>query len=70
METMSSNYQPLVAMCHEAVQRIRAGESHYDQELDRLCEQLGERPENVRPTLDRIMKETDETTGDSGAMHS
>jgi hypothetical protein len=56
---MSSTFHPLVAMCHDAVQRIRSGESHYDQELDRLCEQLGEPPETVRPTLDRIMKETD-----------
>jgi hypothetical protein len=72
---MSSTYQPLVAMCHprtaragEAVKRIRAGESRYDEELDRLCDQLGERPENVRPTLDRIMQDTDrrpdETTGE------
>ena len=56
---MSSSYPPLVAMCHEAVKRIRAGESHYDEELDRVCEHLGEQPENVRPTLDRIMRESD-----------
>jgi hypothetical protein len=55
---MSSNYPPLVAMCHEAVKRIRAGESRYDEELERLCERLGEKPENVRPTLDRIMEES------------
>jgi hypothetical protein len=56
---MSSTYPPLVAMCHEAVKRIRTGESRYDEELDRLCERLGEPPENVRPTLDRIMQDTD-----------
>jgi hypothetical protein len=55
---MSSSYPPLVAMCHEAVKRIRAGESRYEEELDRLCEQLDEEPENVRPTLDRIMAES------------
>ncbi len=63
---MSSDYQPLVAMCHEAVKRIRAGERRYEEELDRLCEQFGERPENVRPILDRIMEESnrkpDQTT--------
>lgn len=57
---MESNYKPVVAMCHEAVKRIQAGETRYDEELDRLCEQLGEPPENVRPTLDRIMKESGE----------
>jgi hypothetical protein len=56
---MRPTYQPLVAMCHEAVKRIRAGESRYDEELDRLCEQLDEQPENVRPTLDRILEESD-----------
>ncbi len=63
---MSSTYQPLVAMCHEAVKRIRAGERRYEEELDRLCEQFNERPENVRPILDRVMEETnrkpDQTT--------
>ncbi len=63
---MSSTYQPLVAMCHDAVKRIRAGETRYEEELDRLCEQFEERPENVRPVLDRIMeaadRKADETT--------
>lgn len=56
---MPPTYRPLVVMCHEAVKRIRAGESKYDEELDRLCERLGEKPKNVRPTLDRIMQEPD-----------
>lgn len=56
---MSSTYEPIVAMCHEAVKRIRAGERRYEEELDRLCEQFGEPPENVRPILDRIMQESD-----------
>ncbi len=63
---MSSTYEPLVAMCHEAVKRIRAGERRYEEELDRLCEQFDEQPENVRPILDRIMEESnrkpDQTT--------
>ncbi len=63
---MSSTYQPLVAMCHEAVKRIRAGEARYDEELDRLCERFDAQAEDVRPILDRIMEESnqksDETT--------
>jgi hypothetical protein len=57
---MASTYKPIVAMCHEAVKRIQAGESRYDEELDKLCEQLGEPPENVRPTLDRVLKQSSE----------
>lgn len=62
---MSSSYPPIVAMCHEAINRIRAGESRYDEELDRLCEQLNEKPENIRPTLDRIMHESCRKAGEA-----
>ena len=50
--------EPLTAMCHEAVRRIRSGQTRYDEELDRLCEQFGEKPEIVGKILDQAMRES------------
>ncbi len=57
-EMPTGTNEPLVVMCREAVWRIQRGQTGYDEELDLLCERLGEKPENVRPVLDRVMNAT------------